>query len=505
MKFPLKRAPLRLLFVGAEAAPFVKAGGLGEVLRALPKALRDLGVDARVFLPKYSTIDEKEFPMKIVAERLRIAPKEEDPQGLLVSNVLQHVAADKSVAYFLENLESFEKRANVYGYADDTMRWVLLSRGAIEFLKRSKWKPDFVIANDWQAGFVPNLMKTMYKDDPEIAAIGSIFVIHNLRYQGTFDPQFIAEVDADFGREDIPPFFSDMKNLNGMRRGILYADEIVTVSPTYAQEILLPEYGEKLEGVLQERRGNLVGILNGIDAERFDPMEDPLIPVHYSARHVVRRIGNKAALQERFGLHADSDAMIIAYNGRFAEQKGIALFETILQPLLDNIPFQFVAVGGGDSKYKLFFKELAEKNPGRVGVQLEYDEKLPRLVYAGADAVVVPSRFEPAGLVPLEAMRYGAIPIVRKTGGLADTVADVDPHRGEGTGFVFEKFDPQSLLITIVRAYESYRSKREWARLVERAMAQDFSWKNSARKYAALCARLRGQKTAAVGGSAAAG
>jgi starch synthase len=493
MKVPsIKKKPLRVLFVGAEAAPFVKVGGLGEVLRALPKALRELDCDARVFLPKYSVVDVKEYPMKTVVERLKVASKEEDPQGILISNVLEYVGEDKGIAYFLENMECFEKRANVYGYVDDTMRWMLLSRSVLEFVKRSKWKPDFIIANDWQTGFVPNLMKVDYKDDPVIKEIGSVFCIHNLRYQGSFDPSFVPEMDADSGQKDLPPFFTEMKYLNGMRRGILYADQIVTVSPTYAHEILSEEYGEGLDAVLQERRGNLTGIMNGIDAERFDPMTDPSVSSHYNAHHVNARALNKLTLQKRYGLKEDEEIMVIGYNGRLADQKGISLIQEVIVSLLDNLAFQFVVLGDGDSKYKTFFKKLAEDYPGRVGVYLEFDDELPRLIYAGADAVLVPSRFEPAGLVQLEAMRYGAIPIVRKTGGLADTVTDFDPRHAKGTGFVFEKFDSQALLVTIVRAYESYRNPREWMHLVERAMGQDFSWKSSARKYIALCRRLKG-------------
>ena len=495
MKTSAHQKPLRVLFVASEAAPFMKVGGLGEVLRALPKAMRELGCDARVFIPKYAAIDLEQSPAKLVMERIRVASKEEDPQGVLLSNVLEHVADDKSVAYFLENMECFEKRENVYGYNDDTMRWLLLSRAALEFVKRSKWKPDFIIANDWQTGFIPNLIKTEYKDDPVVSAIGSVFCIHNLRYQGMFDPSFVSEVQADFGRKSLPPFFSedpDIKFLNGMRRGILYADRIVTVSPTYAQEILSVEYGEGLEGILQERRGSLVGILNGIDDSRFDPMTDPTIESHYNARHLANRAKNKPILQRRFGIEEDEEAMVIAYNGRLAEQKGMSLLQDALRSLLDNLPFQFVILGDGESGYKKFFKKLQGDYPGRVGAHLEYDESLPRLIYAGADAVLVPSRFEPAGLVQLEAMRYGAVPIVRKTGGLADTVADFDPGHGKGTGFVFEKFDELALSIAIVRAYENYRNTREWTHLVGRTMNQDFSWKNSARKYMALCKKLQG-------------
>lgn len=499
MKLPIAliKKPIKVLFVGAEAAPFAKVGGLGEVLRALPKAMRELGCDARVFVPKYASMDIDKFPMKMAIERLRVAPKEEDPQGLLISNIFEHIGSDKSVTYFLENMECFEKRANVYGYIDDTMRWVLLSRAAIEFVKKSKWKPDFIIANDWETGFIPNLMKTEYKNDSALKGIGTIFCIHNLVHQGTFDAAFVSEVDADSGQGAIPPFFSEMKNLNGMRRGILFADSIVTVSPTYAKEILSPEYGEKLDGILENRRADLSGIINGIDAQLFDPATDQSLEAQFSSHNISNRVKNKTALQRRFGLTEDKNTMIIGFNSRLDEQKGISLLEETMPALLDNLAFQFVGMGTGDNRYKTFFKELEEKYPGRVGVHLEYDDKLPRLIYGGADAILIPSRFEPSGLVQMEAMRYGAIPIVRKTGGLADTVEDCDPENAKGTGFVFEKFDPQALLITIVRAHESFRNKRDWTKLVERAMSQDFSWKNSARKYIALCKRLQGTPRAA--------
>ncbi len=500
MKIPLKKEPLKVLFVTAEAAPFVKVGGLGEVMRALPRAMRDLGVDARVFVPKYGSVDQKEYPMKRVLERLKVSAKGEDPNGLLVSHVLAHVdKKDKCVTYFLENQECYEKRANVYGYSDDTMRFVLLSRAAVEFVKRSEWKPDFIIANDWMTGFVPDLMRREYKDDPALKDIGVLFCIHNLHNQGTFAAAFVPETEADFGRQPIPPFFEDMTRLNGMRRGILYADEVITVSPTYAKEILSEEYGEGLEGVLQERRNNLVGIMNGIDDGIFDPMTDPLVDHHYSARHVTARGKNKAVLQRRFGLQEDEEAMVLAYNGRLDKQKGIMLIEDTIRPLLENLPLQFVLLGDGSSEYKEFFKALAAEYPGRVSAKLEYDADAPRLIYAGADAMLMPSKFEPAGLVQLEAMRYGAIPIVRRTGGLADTVTDADPQHGKGTGFVFEKYDDQALLIAVVRAYETYRNRREWESRGTRAMSQDFSWKNSARKYLALCAKLKGRADAKEG------
>ncbi|MDP3956935.1 MAG: glycogen/starch synthase [bacterium] len=490
VKKPFKKA-LKVLFITTEAAPFSKVGGLGEVLWALPRAMRQLGCDARVFVPRYGSMETNSLSLKKEVINLKVVPKEQDPQGLLVCNILQHTADDYGVTYFLENKECFEKRANAYGYADDTMRFVLISRAAVEFVRQSAWKPDFIIANDWMTGFVPNLIKTEYKKDSDLQSIGIIFCIHNLRNQGTFDAAYVSELETDSGQGPLPEFFSDMTHLNGMRRGILYADSIVTVSPTYAKEILLPEYGEGLEEVLQERQADIWGILNGIDMESFDPSTDDSIPTRYSTQHLNMKVKNKSELQRRFNLTIDENAMIIGFNGRLDEQKGLSLLEEILRPLLDNLSFQFVAIGTGDVRFKKFFKELEKAYPHRVGVHLEYDGTLPRLMYAGADAVLVPSRFEPSGLVQMEAMRYGAVPIVRKTGGLADTVDDFDPKTSRGTGFVFEKFDSHALLIAIVRAHEIYQNKREWMGIVKRGMNEDFSWKSSARKYIGLCRKLQ--------------
>lgn len=484
------RKPLKILFVGAESAPFAKVGGLGEVMHALPISMRELGHDARVIIPKYASISQEKFPMELEMDNLHISASE-DPHGLLVSNILKHTAEDNSITYFLENMEYFEKRANVYGYIDDTTRWVLLSRATLEFIKRSAWKPDFIIASDWEAGFIPNLLKTEYKDCPELKDIRVIFCIHNLRNQGTFDAAFIPEIEADSGQSPLPPFFSNMRTLNGMRRGILYADATITVSPTYSKEILSPEYGERLDGLLKERRERLFGILNGINIKLFNPATDTLLVERYSSKNIAPRRANKLALQHHFGLTENEHTMVFGFVGRLDEQKGLYLIQESIKPLLDNLDFQFVIMGTGERAYKKFFKELAELYPGRVGVHLEYSDTIPRKIFAGADVVLVPSRFEPSGLVQMEAMRYGAIPLVRKTGGLADTVNDYDPNNNEGTGFVFEKYDPQSLLVTMVRAYEGYRNKKEWLKLIKRAMNEDFSWEHSAQQYLSLCYKIK--------------
>ncbi len=478
----------KILFVASEAAPFVKVGGLGEVMHSLPKALRELGYDARIMIPKYATIDTKKFNLKPEIYGIKPYNGEDDPYDLLVSNVLKYEDQNGwPIAYFLENMEYYEKRANVYGYNDDTVRWILLSRGVLEFIKKSKWQPDIIVASDWQAGFIPNLLRTTYKDDPDLSKIKVIFSIHNLRFQGLFDQQFVSEMDFDAGQGEIPDFFDEkILKLNGMRRGIMCADIINTVSPTYAKEILSPKYGEKLDELLIERRSVLYGILNGIDTELWNPINDSEIAVNYSAKDLDKRFENKLALQKRFSLPEDENKFVIGIVSRMDEQKGFDLIIEIIDALLQNVDFQLVVVGSGENNYRCFFQDLQKKYPNRVAGHYFFDSKMPKSIFSGADAILIPSRFEPSGLVQMEAMRYGAIPIVRKTGGLADSVEDYLPGQNKGTGFVFENYDKYALLIAILRASETYRNKKEWTKLMKRAMTRDFSWKKSAKEYVKL-------------------
>jgi len=486
-----KREPkLRLLFVASEAAPFIKVGGLGEVMRSLPKALRDLGHDARVFIPKYAMIDTEKYPLRLELEGLRPASsEEEDPHGLFVSNVLRYDNdSGETTAYFLENLEYYEKRANVYGYADDAIRWALLSRATLEFLRYSSWRPDVIISCDWQSGLVPNYFHTIYKDDPKLSAMAVVFSIHNLFFQAMFDHHFVSEMDYDSGREEIPGFNdSRLSKLNFMRRGIMYADVINTVSPTYSQEITTPEYGEGLHELLSERRSRLFGILNGIDTDIYNPETDSNIQFHYNIKTLSGgKTKNKLALQQKFNLPVRSDVPLFGIVSRLTDQKGFGLLMDAAEPLLENFNMQLIVVGSGEGHFMTFFQELAKKYPQKVGIHLSYDEALSHMVYAGVDAIIIPSRFEPSGLTQMEAMRYATVPIVRKTGGLADSVVDYDPANKIGTGFVFEKFDNRAFFAAMVRAIETYRYPEFWRDIQKRAMKADFSWTKSAREYVGL-------------------
>jgi starch synthase len=487
MKLLKSSKKMKILFVGPEVTPFVKVGGLGEVLHALPKALREIGHDARVLIPKYASIDDEKFPMETVVSQMTVP---DATLNDLICNVKQHQAADGTTTYFLENQEYYEKRSSVYGYDDDAARWALLSRGAIEFVRHhTEWKPDIIVANDWQCGLIPNYLKSDYKDDPALAGVAVLFIIHNIHYQGMYDYRHISELDYDDGQSDIPSIVDPrLFKLNFMRRGIRFADIINTVSPTYAREITTPEFGELLDPLLQERRSRLFGILNGINYDHYNPETNPYLEHHYNTKNIEDRKENKTLLQRKFNLPERHDVFVVAMVSRLSEQKGFDLVMEALEPLLQNFEFQFIVLGSGDSRYMSYFEELSKRNKNVVA-HLSYDDVLPHVLYAGADAVLIPSRFEPCGLTQMEAMRYGAVPIVRRVGGLADSVTDVDTARNTGTGFIFDQYDHYALFGAFVRALETYRHPTTWNAIVKRAMATNFSWEKSAQEYVKLFER----------------
>ncbi len=492
------RKGLKILFVGTEASPFVKVGGLASVMYSLPKALSELGHDARIMIPRYLSIDDNLFKLKMEHKELKVPLNGSEASGHLVCNVKRCDPEDSPaagvVSYFLENQEYYEQRANVYGYADDTVRWALLCRGTLEFLRQSTtWTPDIIVCLDWQAGLIPGYMKTVYAKDPVLSKIASVFSIHNLFFQGTFDHHFVSEMDFDDGHSPIPEFNSPrMAKINWMRRGVMYADVVNTVSPNYAKEIMTKEYGELLDELLRERRAVLSGILNGIDYNVWNPETDTYISYNYDSSDLSDRNKNKAALQERFGLPANKDVFVMSIVSRLSKQKGLDLLTHIMDLLLQELPLQIVVVGEGESELMSFFHDLETRYPGKVAAHLKFDDVLPHMVFAGSDVVLIPSRFEPCGLVQMEAMRMGCIPIVRKTGGLADCVEDYNPDKETGTGFVFERFDSSSLMISLIRAFENFRDKKKWKGLQKRAMDKNFSWVFSAKKYEELFRRALG-------------
>lgn len=477
---------LKILMVGAEVAPYATVGGYSMVLAYLSKALLKRGHDVRLFIPKFGFIDnQNKYELVTVVKELKV-PTGDENNPFLVCNIKSHTNDFGLITYFLENMEYYEQRANVYGYSDDATRWALLSKGALEFIRQSEeFIPDVIHTNDWHTGILPNYLKSCYKNDKVLSGIASVFTIHSLPHQGMFDHRHVSELDFDDGRSDIAPLVSDrLKKQNFMRRGILFADAINTVSKTYTKEILTSEYGEGLDKLLIEVRSKLSGILNGLDYDEFNPATDKLIERNFDLRTLELRSANKLALQREFDLVEDVKIPIIAMLGRLDYQKGTDLAINTLRHVLSDYNIQFVQVGGGDGGLANALIDLQKQFPDKVGVH-PYPNflGLPRLVFAGSDIMLLPSRFEPCGIVQLETMRYGAIPIIRKVGGLADTVSNFDSELLSGTGFVFTHFNEFALFGQIVRALELYKNKKTWQKLQRNAMSADFSWSYSAGEY----------------------
>lgn len=491
----LKKPPYKILIVGTEAAPYATVGGFSSVLAYLSRELKARGHDVRLFMPKFGFIDEEEYNISMVKEGLKV-PTDDETTKELICNIKYTEDAYGVKTYFLENQEYYEKRANVYSYVDDPTRFALLSRGALEFIRTEEFVPDVVHTNDWHTGLLANYLKTSYRKDPILSDIATVFTIHNLRFQGNFDHKNVSELDFDDGKSPVAPFFAPRLNTqNFMRRGILYNDAVNTVSKTYSHEILTPEYGEGLDKLLLEVKGKVFGIVNGLDYDEFDPMKDSLVEHHFDINSLDKRIKNKAALQKEFDLPVDEEALLLGFVGRLDYQKGVDLVVDTLRHVFADYNVQFVQVGGGDRGLTEMLKGLKEDFPEKVGIHPYPNFTLPRMIFAGSDCIVYPSRFEPCGIVQIEAMRYGSIPIVRKVGGLADTVENFETLKRTGNGFVFKNFDCYSLFGQIVRAFELYKNKEVWQDLQKNAMKSDYSWGHSAKEYEKLYERALTFKT----------
>lgn len=479
---------LKILIIASEVSPYASVGGLSRVVAHLSRSLLSMDQDVRLFMPKFGLIDEEKYRTETVLEGLEVptGATGEGEEPFLTCNVKSYTppAGVGAPIYFLENMEYYEKRANVYGYSDDPLRWALFSRGILEYLKRSDWVPDVVHGNDWQTGYFSNYLRTVYAKEKKLLAAATLFTAHNLSYQGMFDHRSVSEMDFDDGRSEIASFFETrLRMQNFLRRGLIYSDVVTTVSETYSREIMTPEFGEGLDKLLLELRTKVFGITNGIDYDEYNPETDQILVSNYDASSLQDRLPNKLALQKEFGLKEDPEIPVVSVVGRMEPQKGYDLAAEVLGPLLRNFNLQFVAVGGGDLNIAEAFRYLKNTFPDKVAIHLLPNFTLPRLVFAGSDIMLFPSRFEPCGLVQMEAMRYGAVPIVRAVGGLNDTVEDFNPKTGTGVGFVFKDFDKWQFFAQIVRALEVFSHKNLWEGLVERGMKKDFSWKASAKKY----------------------
>ncbi|HEY0931820.1 MAG TPA: glycogen synthase GlgA [Gemmatimonas sp.] len=477
---------MNVLFVAAEATPYVKTGGLADVAGALPAALRSLGHDVRVTLPRYREVRERGVAVEgpLAATFL--------PLGERAEELRVWRAKDDDVPTYLLDVPSAFERGVIYGEADDHRRFILFARAVLATMQHLRevegWQPDVVHCHDWHAALVINYLKTYYAYT--FGHIATVFTIHNLAYQGQVHPDVLGVAGlSEAGLVENGLGAGIAHSFNFMARGILYADVVSTVSPTYAREIMTPDYGERLDGLLRRRQDRVAGILNGIDAERYNPATDAQIAATYDVGHMDGKAVCKAALQERTGLPVEASRPLLGVVSRLVEQKGFDLLHVIMPWLLQETDAQLVLLGSGQPYLQDAFERLAHQHPQRVAVTTGFDTAFAQQIYAGSDAFLMPSRFEPCGLGQLIALRYGSVPIVRATGGLADTVRE----GWDGNGFRFHPYEAGHFIDAIRRALVSYRDVEGWKLLRERGMKEDHSWTTSAKHYAGLYQWARGQ------------
>ena len=488
---------LHVVMVAGEAVPFAKVGGLGDVLGALPIALEKLGVSVTVVLPRHSVIDLQKFgfePYPVPGDAQVQLGFESIPFDLHHGRM-----PNSAIDVFLIGNDRFFDRPGIYvdpatakDYPDQADRWIFFQRAVMELFKYAWPAPDILHCHDHQAGLIPAYLRRLYRHDRTFSRTRSMFTIHNMGYQGLFPRGVMPRAgfnDAEFYPSSPFEFYG---MFNFMKVGITDADLVTTVSPTYAREIRdSKEYGYGLEGVLSERSDSLIGILNGIDDEQWNPATDPLISAQYSGSKLSGKQQDKKALLEKFGLDASHlDWPLLAMISRIDVQKGFDLVVSILDDLLAK-ELCFVLLGSGNKETEGYLRTIVNRFPGKAGMRFEFDNGSAHITEAGADIFLMPSKYEPCGLNQMYSLRYGTVPVVRKTGGLADTVREYDPSTGEGTGFLFTEYDPGHFKAAVDRALALWPEKKEWRRLMLNGMRQELSWKESARKYVEAYERIQ--------------
>ncbi|MDR0267596.1 glycogen synthase GlgA [Paenibacillus sp.] len=474
---------MKVLFAAAEAVPFIKTGGLADVIGALPRALQSSGAQIRVVLPNYRGIpDHFRRQMEHVGELYVPVGWRNQYCGI------EKLVHEQVIYYFVDN-EYYFGRDSVYGYTDDGERFAFLNRAVPQLLKTVDFQPDVIHCHDWHTGLIPVLLHAHYRHDPFYRDIRTVLTIHNLLYQGIFPYEVLGELlelDDRYFTMDGLEFYGE---INYMKGGIIYSDHVTTVSPTYAREIQTDHFGYGLNGVLRSLGPKLSGIVNGIDMNSYNPATDQHIAIQYRSS-IAKKRKNKMHLQEELHLPVSCDVPMIAMVTRMVDSKGLDLVLRVLDEMLTFDDMQFVILGTGDGKYEHWFMEAEQRHPQKMSARITFSEALSRKIYASSDIFLMPSNFEPCGISQLLALRYGSIPVVRETGGLNDTVHAYNEFTGEGNGFSFTNMNAHDMMHTIRRAISFYRQPEHWNKIVKNAIDGDYSWNISASKYMDIYHRI---------------
>ena len=475
---------MKVLFVASEAAPFIKTGGLADVMGALPKGVRKQGVESALVIPKYAGIaGAYQAQMETVYTGTVDLSWRNQYMGV------EKVVLDGVPVFFLDN-EYYFKRDGLYGYYDDAARFAFFSQAVLAMLPHIGFKPDIIHTNDWHTGLVGVYLKEDFMKDPFYKDMKNVFTIHNLKYQGIYGRDIVEDV---LGLSMRLYYNGNIENggcVNFLKAGMCYADYVTTVSRTYAEEIRYPYFGEGLDDYVRLCSGKLKGILNGMDASAYNPETDPYIPYPYDDTDVFsRKPLNKEALQKELGLPVNRKVPVIALISRLVEAKGLDLLTFIMDEMMQEY-VQFVVVGTGDRQYEQALQELAARYPDKVSVQILFSEALAHKVYAGADLFLMPSRYEACGLSQMIAMKYGTVPVVREVGGLKDTVANFERYVGTGNGLTFPNYNAHELLVTVKRGLSYFEEESVWEKLVLNAMHSDNGWEKPAEAYRDLYRQL---------------
>ncbi|MFA5634271.1 MAG: glycogen synthase GlgA [Anaerovoracaceae bacterium] len=468
---------MNVLFISAEAVPFAKTGGLGDVIGSLPGELINQDVDARVMLPLYKGIKEKYRESLVFQKDFPV-----DLGWRTCYCGLFSMEYNDVMYYFIDN-EQYFLRDEYYGYYDDGERFAYFSKAALESLQYLDFEPDVLHCSEWQSAMVPVFLKTLYQQEPQYKSLRTVFTIHNIEYQGVYGKEILQDL-LGLNPEQASLLLMD-GDVNFMKGAIVTCDRLTTVSPSYAEEITYPFFAHGLHSIIEENRYKLSGIINGIDYKLYNPYRDKALLVKYSKNSAPKKLLNKEALKAEVGLDTDIDAPLIGMIGRLVEHKGLSLVTRVFDQMMDN-GIQFVLLGTGDAKFEQFFREKSMQYKGRVVAITAFSSELASRIYAGADLFVMPSISEPCGLAQMIALRYGTIPVVRATGGLKDSIVPYNPDTGKGNGVRFESVNAHDMLDAVQRGLKLYQEPEHWHRLMQNAFKTDCSWKKSAIEYVEL-------------------